>query len=367
MKSRDIDLEITDDFRSIVLDNRVLLDVRAPVEFEKGAFPLSVNIPLLDDEQRRLVGIRYKEAGNAFAVELGKKLMANGVKEERAQAWKTFMEENPEAYLYCFRGGQRSQISQMWLHEIGIDRPRLKGGYKAFRAYLMEESERISKSATKLILGGRTGSGKTVLLLTLDNAIDLEGLAHHRGSSFGRHVTAQPTQISFEDALAYKLIQHEAAEHKELVVEHESHNIGRIYMPTQVFHNLREGKLIVLETPMQERVETTFYEYVTQALPEYEEVYKEDALEKWFEDAVSSLSRVQKRLGSELFIELNKLMAQAFEKHQKDADASEHKIWIELLLEKYYDPMYDYQLEKSKIDVVFRGNAEEVKAFIKAY
>ncbi|HIC43110.1 MAG TPA: tRNA 2-selenouridine(34) synthase MnmH [Sulfurimonas sp.] len=362
-----LDLETTDDFRSLVLDNRILLDVRAPVEFEKGAFPLAVNIPLLDDEQRRLVGIKYKEKGNASAVELGKELMGNGLRDERTQAWKTFMQENPQAYLYCFRGGQRSAIAQTWLDEVGIKRPRIKGGYKAFRSYLMQESERISKSAVKLILGGRTGSGKTILLNTLDNSIDLEGLAHHRGSSFGRHVTPQPTQISFEDALAYKFIQHEAAGNKQLIVEHESHNIGRIYIPTEVFHNLREGKLIVLETPMSQRVDTIFDEYVSQALPEYEEVHKDEALRTWFEDAQSSLSRVQKRLGSELFIELNKLMDEAFEIHQKDADSSAHKVWIQVLLEKYYDPMYDYQLEKSKIDVIFKGNAQEVKDFIKGY
>jgi len=367
LKSLDINLETTDDFRSIVLDNRVLLDVRAPVEYEKGAFPFSVNIPLLDDEQRRLVGIRYKEAGNASAVELGKELMGNGVKEEREKSWKAFMDENPEAYIYCFRGGQRSKISQMWIHEQGIVRPRLKGGYKAFRAYLMAESERISKSAKKLILGGRTGSGKTILLKTLDNAIDLEGLANHRGSSFGRHVSEQPPQIGFEDALAYKLIQHEEAEHKRLVVEHESHNIGKIYMPKELFHNLREGELIVLQTPMSERVEITFDEYVTQALEEYKEVYKEEAMQKWFEDAKDGLKRVQKRLGSELYIELDTLITTAFHEHIQNSNPSAHKLWIEVLLEKYYDPMYDYQLTKSKIPVVFRGNAEEVKRFIESY
>lgn len=367
MKLLDIELETTDDFRSIVLANRVLLDVRAPIEFEKGAFPFSVNIPLLDDEQRRLVGIRYKEAGNAKAVELGKKLMGNGVKEEREKSWKAFMQENPEAYIYCFRGGQRSKISQMWLHEQGIERPRLKGGYKAFRAYLMEESERISKSLNKLILGGRTGSGKTILLKTLDNAIDLEGLANHRGSSFGRHVSEQPPQIGFEDALAYKLIQHEEAGYKNLLVEHESHNIGKIYMPKEIFHNLREGKLIILETPMSQRVDTIFDEYVTQALGEYKEMYKEEAMQKWFEDARDALKRVNKRLGSELYIELDTLITNAFNEHMQNSDPSTHKLWIEVLLEKYYDPMYDYQLTKSKIPVAFRGNSEEIKKFIESY
>lgn len=367
MKSLETKLETTNDFRSIVLANRPLLDVRAPVEFDKGAFPLAVNIPLLDDEQRRLIGIRYKEAGNASAVKLGEKLMGNGVKEQREEAWKAFMQENPEAYIYCFRGGQRSAISQMWLDEQGVSRPRLKGGYKAFRGYLMQETERISKSSSILILGGRTGSGKTILLKTLSNAIDLEGLANHRGSSFGRHVSTQPPQIGFENALAYKFIQHEAQGHKHLVVEHESNNIGKIYMQKEIFHNLREGKLIILETPMSIRVDTIFDEYVTQALVEYTSVYKEEAMQKWFEDARLALKRVYKRLGSQLFLELDALITQAFKEHQINSNPNEHKVWIELLLEKYYDPMYDYQLIKSKIPIVFRGNAEEVKSFIESY
>jgi len=357
-------LEATDDFRSIVLENRVLLDVRAPVEFNKGAFPFSVNIPLLDDEQRKLIGIRYKEEGNASAVQLGKELMGDGIKEAREAAWIDFLEKNQEAYLYCFRGGQRSKISQTWLHEKGINRPRLKGGYKAFRAYLMKESERISKNANKLILGGKTGSGKTILLNELMNTIDLEGLANHRGSSFGRHVSEQPSQIDFEDALAYKLIQHEACGHKHLIIEHESHNIGKIYMPKEIFNNLRKGNLIILEVAMSERVETIYDEYITQALIEYEMMYQEKAIEKLYEDTKSALFRVRKRMGSELFISLSSVIAQAFDEHIQKGDTGKHKVWIELLLRKYYDPMYDYQLSKSTLPVLFRGNKQEVKRFL---
>jgi len=244
-----LELPLADDFRRIVLEKRPLIDVRAPVEFEKGSFPTAVNLPLMNDEERHLIGIRYKEKGNLSAIALGKELVGP-VKEARVEAWKSFVEANPNAYLYCFRGGQRSQISQAWLQEAGVTIPRLKGGYKAFRGFLMQESERISKEASMLILAGRTGSGKTILLKELNNSIDLEGLANHRGSSFGAFTTAQPSQIDFENALGYALIQHENEGHTHLVIEDESLNIGRVYIPNSVFTNLKNGKYVILTTPM---------------------------------------------------------------------------------------------------------------------
>ena len=96
------DLTQSSDFRSIVLQNIPLIDVRAPVEFEKGAFPFAVNLPLMSNEERHLVGIAYKEKGHDAAVTLGNSLVNGRVKEERVKAWLDFMEKNPDAKLYCF-------------------------------------------------------------------------------------------------------------------------------------------------------------------------------------------------------------------------------------------------------------------------
>ncbi len=357
-------LPLTDDFRSIVLQNTPLIDVRAPVEFEKGAFPGSVNLPLLDDEERRLVGIRYKESGNDAAVELGEKLVSGSIKEERTAKWKAFAQKHPDACLYCFRGGQRSRISQQWLSDAGATIPRLKGGYKAFRSFLTEESVRISANADTLIIGGRTGSGKTLLIHRLESAIDLEGIANHRGSSFGRFITPQPSQIDFEDVLAYELIRHDAAGHRHLVIEHESHNIGRVYIPKPVFDNLQKGRLVILETPLEERTGITYDEYVVAALDDYRKTFGKDGEMHWFEDMNSGLDRIRKRLGSERYLHIKAILRDAFDSMQKTGNSEGHKEWIEILLRDYYDPMYDYQIKKSPIPVVFRGGAEEVFAYL---
>lgn len=366
MKLFNMKTELTQDFRSIVLDKRPLIDVRAPIEYEKGFFPHSVNLPLLNDEERRLVGICYKEFGNTAAVALGKKLIHPEIQNERVKAWKTFAAMHPDAYLYCFRGGQRSQISQMWLSESGIEMPRLKGGYKAFRNFLIQESERISTEVNTLILGGRTGSGKTILLNQLDNSIDLEGLAHHRGSSFGSFVNPQPSQIEFENSLAYELIHHEEAVHKHLVLEHEGRNIGKIYIPHGILSALREGRLVILQTPLRERIDITFDEYVTQSLLAYEQAYAHEAEEQWFQAVKLGLKRISKRLGSELYIQIQSLLQEAYAHQKNSGELEGHKIWIEILLCRYYDPMYDYQIEKSEMPIVFRGDAQEVKAYMKS-
>ncbi|WP_345988517.1 tRNA 2-selenouridine(34) synthase MnmH [Sulfurimonas sp. HSL1-2] len=358
-------LPLTDAFRSIVLENRPLIDVRAPVEFEKGAFPGAVNLPLMTDEERHLIGIRYKEAGNAAAVALGKQLVGPH-KHERIEAWADFVKAHPDAWLYCFRGGQRSQIAQAWLEEAGVTLPRLKGGYKAFRHFLMTESERISAEADTLIISGRTGTGKTLLIHRLENAVDLEGIANHRGSSFGRHITPQPSQINFEDRLAYALIRHEAEHHRHLVIEHESHNVGRVYIPKPVYNNFLEGGLIILTATLDERVEITFDEYVTHALEEYRVMFAEHPERHWFEDANAGIDRIKRRLGDERFRQIKQLFAGAFAEQLNSGETEQHKPWIRMLLRDYYDPMYDYQIAKSPVPVLFRGNADEVIDYVRS-
>jgi tRNA 2-selenouridine synthase len=128
---------------------RVLIDVRAPVEFGQGALPRAVNLPLMDDEERRQVGIEYKQRGQDAAIALGQRLVSGAVKEDRVDAWVALLDDHPDAVVYCFRGGLRSQVSQQWLEEAGITRPRIRGGWKAMRQALCE---RIDAAAAQPLL-----------------------------------------------------------------------------------------------------------------------------------------------------------------------------------------------------------------------
>ena len=359
-----MELPLTNDFRSIVLNNYPLIDVRAPIEFEKGAFFNAKNLPLLNDKERQAIGICYKKHGNKKAVELGHKLIQGSVKKERVTAWKDFISDNKNIYLYCFRGGQRSKISQMWLNDIDINITRLKGGYKAFRNYLMLETQRITSEIDTIIIGGRTGSGKTLLLNKLDNTIDLEGLANHRGSSFGSFVTKQPSQIDFENNLSYKLIQMETLKPKNLIIEHESQNIGRCFIPKQIYQNFIAGKLIILETPFETRVNIIHDEYVTSAIDSYYQHFKDEGASLWAENIKSGLNRIKKRLGSQQHLELINIFDYAFKQQLINGDIQSHKEWIRILLKNYYDPMYDYQIQKSPIPIIFKGDKKAVFDFI---
>ena len=359
-------LLLSDDFLSIVLNETPLLDVRAPVEFDKGSFINTTNLPILDDEERRLVGTKYKQEGNASAVQLAESLIKEEGKKKRVALWREYLSKNPDAKLFCFRGGQRSGISQEWLKESGIDTTRLKGGYKAFRNFLMQQTEDISLTTPTLILGGRTGSGKTILLNKLNNSIDLEAIANHRGSSFGGFANAQPSQIDFENNLAYKLIQFHHKNFNRLVLEHESNNIGKAFIPKPVYNNFMQGELILLQTPIEIRAQITYEEYVVLELKEYTKLYGTKALSLWADNVKGGLKRIQKRLGNELYTELIQLFEEAYAKHLQPEAKVLYLEWIRLLLERYYDPMYDYQIQRSPIPVVFKGNEKEVLDFIKS-
>ncbi len=355
---------LTDDFRSIVLNNTDLLDVRADIEFVKGAFEDSTNIPILSDEERHLVGTEYKKNGNAAAVLLAQNLIKEEGKQIRVKQWSEYFDSHPNALLYCFRGGQRSGIAQTWLQEAGRDVVRLKGGYKAFRTFLMDESLRISKETKTIIIGGYTGSGKTILLNKIKNSIDLEGIANHKGSSFGNNVSIQPSQINFENNLAYELIKSHAKKYKEVLIEHESHNIGRAFIPKEVYTNLMDGEMIILERPISERVDVSYNEYVIKAQEDYISTYGDEGVAKWVEDVSKGLSKIKKRLGDENYTHINIIFIDASNTDDKALKEEMYKKFIAELLEKYYDPMYQFQIEKSTIPLLFKGNEEEIIEFL---
>ncbi|MCK9490949.1 MAG: tRNA 2-selenouridine(34) synthase MnmH [Sulfurimonas sp.] len=350
---------LSNDFRSIVLNSTPLIDVRAPVEFEKGSFVNAVNLPLINDKERHEIGICYKKYGNSEAVKLGHRLVSGSLKEERVKAWLDFIEQHPDAKLFCFRGGQRSKISQEWLKDAGCNITRLKGGYKAFRNYLLEQTEESCTRFKPIILGGYTGSGKTILLKTLENSIDLEGLANHRGSSFGKQITPQPTQINFENSLAYNLIQKLDKGFDNLVFEDEGNRVGSLSIPKNLATHISKAPLIILETPIQKRIEITFDEYVVEA----QRVYAKD-LEQYKSEMLHAMHRIERRLGSQRHNEVCKIFENAFDEQNKSGSLEAHKEWIETLLVEYYDPMYDYQIKKRAKQVEFRGSSKEILEYL---
>ncbi len=361
-----MELPEIDDYAHLFLEERPLLDVRAPVEFAAGAFPRATNLPLLTDEERHLIGIRYKEGGQEAAVELGRELVDGVPRAERTARWAEFVRTHPEGVLYCFRGGMRSKIVQQWILEAtGIAYPRVKGGYKALRRFLIEELERSVARIQPLIVGGRTGVGKTLFINKLDNSIDLEGLAWHRGSAFGRHATPQPTQIDFENRLSIALLRHLAHKGERVILEDESKAIGSRHLPPIFYERMSQSPVVILEASLEERVRNSIDEYVTRSLEEYQQQYgEEEGFNHWADYARDSLKRISRRLGGVRYKEMSAMLEAAIEAMSRGKPHDVHAPWIERLLGEYYDPMYDYQLQNKKDRIIFSGDAKSLVHFI---
>ncbi|SFR81360.1 tRNA 2-selenouridine synthase [Marinobacter daqiaonensis] len=348
----------TDDYRQIFLADTPLMDVRAPVEYNHGSFPGAINAPLMNDDERHRVGICYKEKGQDEAIRLGHQLVAGDTKADRIEAWRRFALENPHGYLYCFRGGLRSRLTQQWLREAGIDYPLVKGGYKALRRYLIDTMDQIVQEATFHIVSGRTGTGKTRVLRQMPNPVDLEGLANHRGSSFGRRVTPQPSQIDFENALAVTLLK--AAERGgPIQLEDESRLVGRCSLPLELRERMISAPLVILERPLYERIAIIREDYIEQMVRDYQARDGEAAgWENFCDYLLSALDRIRKRLGGERYQRLRGIMEQALARQASNGDLSGHDDWIKTLLTDYYDPMYDYQLSQKSGRVAITGGPE---------
>lgn len=362
----DPNLPETDDLLSLFLDDIPLLDVRAPVEFNEGAFPASINRPLINDQERHRVGKTYKDLGQDAAVELGLTLVAGDERQQRIAAWREFAHNHPHGVLYCFRGGMRSKVSQQWLfEETGIRYPRVRGGYKALRRFLIDQLEQNAQKIRPVVIGGRTGVGKTRLLQELNPHLDLEGLAWHRGSAFGRHATPQPAQITFENTLSISLLKLLHAGNPWFATEDESRNIGHRHLPMTFFESLGRAPVVVLEADLEERIDITLQEYVHDALREYQELHgAEGSFTAWAEYLANSLDRIRKRLGGKNHQVLVEKMQHAIRKHRENGETEPHRVWIEALLTDYYDAMYNYQLDKKKDRIVFSGNRVSVRDYL---
>lgn len=236
-----------------------LIDVRAPIEFGQGHIPNAINLPILDNENRKLVGTCYKQNGHEAAVILGYKLVGPQFYLLVKQAYKLF--PNKKIIINCYRGGLRSRIMANLLSTAGFEVYLLQGGYKKFRHWVLST---LNEPYQFNVLGGYTGSGKTVILKELAakniQVLDLEGLANHRGSAFGNlGMPEQPTNEMFENLIAVQLQKFDTK--KTIWVEDESSLIGRCKVPKPIHERIRNSTLYFLEIDLEKRIENIVNEY----------------------------------------------------------------------------------------------------------
>jgi len=237
-----------------------IIDVRSPGEFAKGHIPNAINIPLFTDDERANVGTTYVQTSQEAAIKLGYEYVTPKLQHFINEAFNVAL--NGEVIVHCWRGGMRSHAFAQHLVDNGFSDVKLIiGGYKAYRNYVLES---LATAAKIKVLGGFTGSGKTHILAELKNlgnqVIDLEGLAHHKGSAFGGIGQAeQPTVEQFENNL-YEEFRKLDLE-KPIWVEDESYDIGKVKIPKPFFEQMQASQLYFIEIPQHERAKHLVTEY----------------------------------------------------------------------------------------------------------
>ena len=237
-----------------------IIDVRSPGEFDHAHIPGAVNMPLFDNDERALVGTKYKQAGRDQAVLLGLEMVGPKLAGFVRQATKL----NPktrQVLVHCWRGGMRSASMAWLLKTAGLTVNILEGGYKAYRNTVLND---LAEPHNLLILGGKTGSGKTDVLKQLaaqgEQVIDLEGLAHHKGSSYGAiGQLPQPSSEQFENLIHDKWRQLNPT--KCIWLEDESRNVGSCYIAPPLWKQMRAAPVAFLDVPKPIRINRLVEEY----------------------------------------------------------------------------------------------------------
>jgi len=294
------------------------VDVRSESEFEKAHFPGAINIPLLSNEHRVLVGTCYKQQSREEAVALGLELVGSKM-QSLFRKYREIENLGKPILFYCWRGGLRSQISSTIYGWGGFNPTILVGGYKSFRTWAHKQFER---QLSVKILSGKTGSGKTEILYLLKEKgiqiIDLEGLASHKGSAFGGlGLPPQPSTEMFENYLALELSELDADQ--TVFIENESRLIGKCCLPLGIWSQMQEAPIIEINVDSLTRINRLIHEYAH---------FDRDHLEE-------KTRVLQKKLGGQHTQEAVQYLHDGnFEK------------WIEKLL-VYYDKTYQYSVEKN--------------------
>lgn len=236
-----------------------VVDVRSPSEFSQGHIPGAVNIPLFSDDERAGVGTAYKQVGRSQAFDMGLDIVGPKMS-GFVQAARELAPEK-QILVYCWRGGMRSASMGWLLETAGFRVSVMKGGYKAYRSFIREN---LVAGKKFVILGGLTGSGKTLWLKKLAEAgepvVDLERLANHRGSVFGGiGLGPQPTNEQFENDLFLNL--QSFAPDQTIWLEDESRQIGRIFLPEPIFLAMTASPLIRIRVRDELRIQVILDEY----------------------------------------------------------------------------------------------------------
>ncbi len=318
-------------------ENYIFIDVRTKEEFKEFHIPGALNIPLFTLEERKKISEIYYSKGEKQARIFALKVISPRLPELVEKILK-IKKTHGKVALYCWRGGMRSFSLAVVSYLAGVYIPIVKGGYRAFRKFILERIERLSERKTFIVLYGPTGCGKTKILRTLKlkgfPVIDLEGLAGHRGSVFGGIGLKQPSQKMFDAMLWKEMEKYKNSDF--LIVEGESRKIGKIHIPETFWKAMKKGRKIILTLPIEERVKVSLEDYkISQNEPK---IY------------IKSLEKIKKHLPLEKYNLIRNLI-----------ERENYREAVKELMISYYDPLY----RKSTPEAEAKIEAKDVEDAVK--
>lgn len=309
--------------RALKLEKKIFIDVRSPLEFEADHIMGAINIPILDNEERAIIGTLYKHEGKEKAVETGLDFVTPKLKELFNQI-KKLKEEYKNVIIYCFRGGMRSSSVVEFLNSCGIEVIKLDGGYKYYRNYVITTLENLDKDFKFVVLHGNTGIGKTEMLLELQSRgigiIDLEYYARNSGSVFGEiYYSGEKTTQKFFETQIFDYVQNAKSENKYyLFMESESKKIGKCVLSNAFWNMMKDGYHILVEASIESRTNRCVKDY-TEKCKDNDEKLK------------SSILKLKDTVGNEA---INTLIEKSEEK--------DYYYIAKFLMENYYDRLYNH-------------------------
>lgn len=322
-----------------------IIDVRSEKEFSEDHIPNAINIPILNDEERSIVGTIYKQQGHKEARLKGVSIVAPKL-EDFIMKIKNVTDRFDDTLIYCWRGGLRSEASVTFSRLAGLTVSRLSGGYKSYRLEVNRFMEEDIGKFNFITVYGPTGSAKTKILSLINSDqypfLDIEKYACHKGSSFG-HIeeSGYPfvTQKNFESNIYYDLI----CRKKNLILtEGESKKIGKVVIPKNLFNRMVSGFGLLVKPSMEFRIKFTIQNYN----PENNII-----------EIRNSLSKIKRYLNGDIYNEMLSLL-----------DRGEFEKFTEIILVKYYDPLYkNSYIEKINREITFESIDEGIKKIKEIY
>jgi len=298
----------------------VYIDTRSPGEFEGDHIPGAVNIPIFNNEERKIVGTIYTKESVDKAVATGTDIYQKKIDLIKKDLAKY---KDNHVIIYCWRGGMRSKTITELAVNLGLDAVQLKGGYKGYRKYVRDQMLTYKLKPILIVLHGLTGTGKTEIVNNFKDSIDLEGLAKHRSSLYGAIGLNPRTQKMFETLLLQKL--NDLADRKYIVVEGESRKIGNIIIPEFFWKAMKKGINIRVNASMKERIKRLAA------------IYADD------KDSIQELKSITKGLRQ-------KLTGKVTDELVGFLDNNKIEDFMEGMLIHYYDPLYSHSIDELKYE-----------------